>query len=241
MTQTLFVPLVQRLGYEFSEGESVDMIQLRMIAISGASTGRDPSVIQDLRNRFAEYMKTGDESKIPPNIKQTVLVAAARFGGKNEFEALLKIIEESSNPALKNAAVGSIGCTEDPGLVQELFSYILTKARDQDVNRLCMGVKSSPVGLRMLANFFKDNYDAFSKRFATNSNLPYFVATCFNGLSTQADYNDIQEFFKDKDTSRYSMALAQTLETIRVRVNYIERSTPDLLDWLTKWKQRSKD
>ncbi|KAJ7207877.1 leucyl aminopeptidase [Mycena pura] len=219
--RTLFVPLVQRLGYEFSEGESVDIMQLRTVAISGASAGRDPSVIQELRDRFAEYMKTGDESKIPSNIKQAVLVAAARFGGRNEFEALLKIIEESSSPALKSTAVGSIGFTEDPGLVQELFSYILTKARDQDVYRLCTGIKSSPVGLRMLANFFKDNYDVFSKRFATNSNLPYLVGTCFNGLSTQADYNDIQEFFK-ANTSRYSMALAQTLEAIQVRVTYIE-------------------
>jgi hypothetical protein len=37
----LFVPLVQRLGYDFPEGESVDIMQLRKTAISGATMGRD--------------------------------------------------------------------------------------------------------------------------------------------------------------------------------------------------------
>ncbi|KAJ7667400.1 leucyl aminopeptidase [Mycena rosella] len=239
--RTLFAPLVQRLGFDFPAGESVDVVQLRKTAIAGALSGRDESVIQALRARFADFMKTGDDTGIPADIRASIFMAAARFGGREEFEALLKITENLANPGAKSAAIAAVGFIQDSDLIDELLSYILTKARDQDAVSFCYnGLASNPVTRQRLPAFFKDNYDAFSKRFATNSMLKYLVEACFGELSTQKDYDETEEFFKDKDTTRYSMALAQALETIRTRIVYIERSRDDLSDWLSKWEERSK-
>ncbi|KAF8198244.1 leucyl aminopeptidase [Mycena galopus ATCC 62051] len=237
--RTLFVPLVQRLGYEFPEGEPLDVVQLRKHAIWGAVEGRDESVTRELLTRFTDYMKTGDQNRIPPDIKTPVFTTAARYGGREEFEALLKIIENPANPADKGAAIRAIGCTEDLGLIKDLFSYILTKAWDQDVIVFCWGMETNPIARPLLASFLKDNYDTFSKRFATNMMLKSVVGACLRSLSTQEAHNDAEAFFKDKDTTRYSMVLAQALENIRARIAYIERSHDDLSAWLTKWEQRS--
>ncbi|KAJ6558373.1 leucyl aminopeptidase [Mycena capillaripes] len=237
--RTLFAPLVQRLGYEFPKGEPIDIVQLRKAAIQGASNARDESVIKELRSRFAGYMKTGEDTMIPSDIKGIVFNAAARFGGREEFQALLNLIENSGNPADKEAAIAAIGSTQDLRLVGELFSYILTKARDQDVPSYFRGLEVNPFSRRLLAQFFKDNYDTFSQRFATNSMLKYLVSASFRSLATQEDHDSAEEFFKDKDTSRFSMALSQALETIRVRIVYVQRSRDDLSDWLIKWEQRS--
>ncbi|KAJ6558177.1 peptidase family M1-domain-containing protein [Mycena capillaripes] len=217
--RTLFAPLVQRLGYEFPEGESIDIVQLRKTAIQAASNARDESVIQELRNRFAVYMKTGEG--ISPNLQRIIFITAARWGGRDEFNALFKIIEDPTKPNAKTEALFAIGFIPDLGLVDEIFSYILTKARDQDVMTLFWGLGNNAVAHRPLAKFFKDNYDVFSERFATNSVLKLLVEASFCNLSTQKDYDDLESFFKDKDTSRYSMALAQTLETIQSRIAYI--------------------
>ncbi|KAJ7812088.1 hypothetical protein B0H14DRAFT_2858160 [Mycena olivaceomarginata] len=220
--RTLFVPLVQRLGYEFLDGESVDIVELRKTAITGAVIARDESVIRELQNRFTDYMETGDMARIPSDIRKTVFTVAARYGGREEFEVLLKIIENPVTPADRRAAIATIGYTEDLTLVKDLFSYILTEARDQDVVSFCRGLEANPLARALLVEFFKDNYDAFSKRFATNSMLKYLVTACFKGLSTQRAHDDAAEFFKDKDTTRYSMALSQALETVRARIAYIE-------------------
>ncbi|KAJ7860510.1 leucyl aminopeptidase [Mycena leptocephala] len=230
---------IRRLGYEFPKGESVDIVQLRQTAISGAIVGREEIFNRELQSRFTDYMKTGDKTRIPSDIKKSIFTTAARYGGREEFEALLKIIENPANPAERTAAISSIGCTQDLGLVEELFSYMLTKARDQDVVQFCYSLESNPLARPLLVQFFKDNYDALSKRFATNSMLKYLVSGCFRSLATQEAHDDAQAFFKDKDTTRYSMALSQALETIRDRIAYIERSYNDLSDWLTKWEQRS--
>jgi aminopeptidase 2 len=54
--------------------------------------------------------------------------------------------------------------------------------------------------------------------------LRYLVEYTFAGLSAEKDYQDIVEFFKDKDTSKYSQALAQTLESIRAKTAWIDVS-----------------
>ncbi|KAJ6510782.1 ERAP1-like C-terminal domain-containing protein [Mycena sanguinolenta] len=222
--RTLFAPLVQRLGYDFPDGEPVAIVRLRKTAVLGAVEGRDESVTRELLGRFQHYMKTGDTAGMPPDIKMPIFTTAARYGGREEFEGLLKIIESPVNPADRGAAIRAIGCTEDLGLIKELFSYILTKARDQDVMTFFWGLEANSIARPLLVPFFQNNYDA----------------ACFRSLSTREAHDDAQAFFADKDTTRYSMALARALETIRARIAYTERSENDLCDWLTKWQQQSK-
>jgi|ERR1700692_568121 len=52
--------------------------------------------------------------------------------------------------------------------------------------------------------------------------LRYLVEYTFAGLSGEKDYQDIVKFFKDKDTSKYSQALAQALESIRAKIGWID-------------------
>lgn len=40
--RSLFVPLVKKLGYEYSESDSADITQLRTTAISHAASAEDP-------------------------------------------------------------------------------------------------------------------------------------------------------------------------------------------------------
>ena len=44
---------------------------------------------------------------------------------------------------------------------------------------------------------------------------------------------------QDKDNSRYDMALAQSLDGIRARAKWSERSTTELKQWLENWKKQS--
>ncbi|KAJ7109179.1 peptidase family M1-domain-containing protein [Mycena epipterygia] len=230
-TRSLFVPIVKRLGYEYSADEPIDVTLLRTRAISAAMTGKDQSVIDELKSRFAHYMKTGDDSRIPADLQSAIFVAAVKYGGRAEYEAVMQIQEKPKTPT---ARIYAMGTTQDQTLLDQTFSYILTKSRDQDIMYFFRGLQSNALARRQLATFFKDNYEPASSTFTQ-----YFYSS-FGTLSTKEDYESIVEFFKDKDTAKYSMALAQTLETIQTRIAYIERSSDDLIQWLEKWDKRSK-
>jgi len=236
----LFVPIVKRLGYEYSANEPTDVTLLRTRAISTALTGRDPSVIDELKGRFAHYMKTGDDSKIPADLQSAVFIAAVKYGGRAEYEAVLKIQENPKTPSARISAIYALGTSQDSALLDQTFSYILTKSRDQDIIYFFRGLQSNVLARRKLATFFKDNYDLLMKRFEGNSTIKSLVSCSFGALSTREDYESIVQFFEGKDTSKYSMSLAQSLETIQTRIAYIERSAGDLTEWLENWDKRSK-
>ncbi|KAJ7273515.1 ERAP1-like C-terminal domain-containing protein [Mycena haematopus] len=238
LVRSLFVPIVTRLGYEYSADEPLDVTQLRTLAISMASgTGEDQGVVDELRGRFAHYMATGDDSKIPVDLQSAIFNTAVKYGGQAEYEAIVKIQEKPKTPT---ARLRAMGITRDPALLDQTFSYILTKSRDQDITYSFSGLQSNIYARRQLATFFKDNYDTFMKRFEGNFTMKYLVSLSFGALSTKEDVESIEEFFKDKATSKYNMALAQMLETVKTRIAYIERSLDDLNDWLRKWENRSK-
>jgi aminopeptidase 2 len=52
--------------------------------------------------------------------------------------------------------------------------------------------------------------------------LRYLVQDTFTDLSSEKDYQDTVEFFKDKDTSKYNQSLAQALESIRAKIAWID-------------------
>ncbi|KAF7363266.1 Aminopeptidase 1 [Mycena sanguinolenta] len=238
--RSLFVPIVNRLGYEYKANESLDITQLRTLAISMASsTGNDQGVVDELRSRFAHYMTTGNDSKIPADLQTAIFNAAVKYGGHAEYEAIVKIQENPKTPTARLAAIRAMGIAQDPAVLDRTFSYIF-KLRDQDIMYSFRGLQQNIHARRRLATFFQDNYDALMKRFEGNFTVKNLVSISYGALSTKKDVESIEEFFKDKDTSKYHLALAQVLETIRTRIAYIERSFDDLNDWLRKWEKRSK-
>lgn len=52
--------------------------------------------------------------------------------------------------------------------------------------------------------------------------LRYIVGRSIGGLSKEADYEAVEKFFADKDTSKYAMVLAQTQESIRAKITWIK-------------------
>jgi hypothetical protein len=80
----------------------------------------------------------------------------------------------------------------------------------------------------------------FFQRFEKNSTLKRLVEVrnsveigslpnlspqyAFVFLTKPEDAQTMEDFFKDKDVSRFQMALGQTLETIRSKATYIEVS-----------------
>ncbi|KAG5639615.1 hypothetical protein H0H81_010817 [Sphagnurus paluster] len=206
--QALFVPLVNKLGYEYSATESTDTSLLRTCAITQAAGAKDEGVIKELQGRFAHFMQTGDDSQIPADLQRVIFAVAVRHGGRAEYDAAVQVHDKPKTPTARIAAMQAMGATEDPELQKETFKFISTNARDQDVVYFFRGLGMNPKARRAAAQYFKDEYAALS--------MGYF--------SAEKDLEELVEFFKDKDTSKYNQGLAQVLDGIRARIAYIERA-----------------
>ncbi|KAF8232360.1 hypothetical protein L208DRAFT_1272750 [Tricholoma matsutake] len=267
--RALFVPLVTRLGYEYADTDSTDTSLLRTCAITQAAAARDHGidadnlsiiwrcssalrsnfdlyfdrVIEELQNRFAYFMKTGNDYKIPADLQRVTFSAAVRHGGRLEYEAVRKVHDKPKTPTSRISAILAMGATEDPELMQETFQFILSKARDQDVIYFFRGLSVNSKARRPLVHFFKDEYDNLYKRFEANFMLKSLVEMSVGPLSTGKDYAEVVEFFKAGIyISKYSQGLAQSLDSIRAKAAFIEVSNDGRECWYcANRQQRSSD
>ncbi|TFK50212.1 hypothetical protein OE88DRAFT_1736470 [Heliocybe sulcata] len=228
----LFLPVVKRLGFEYSPSDSSDTVALRTLAIGTAVTGKDQGVVEELRGRFKHYLDTGDDSKIPADLVRQIYRVAVRYGGRKEYDAMREIYQKPKTPTASQAAIAAMCSVDDLELAKETLDFMKTQARDQDVIWFIAQLGWNHATRRLMAQYFKDNYWDLYKRFEGNFTLTYLIKMSLGTLSTQRDYDETVEFFKDKDTSKYQLAYQQMLDNIKDRLTVIERSTSDVLQWL---------
>ncbi|CAE7223560.1 unnamed protein product [Rhizoctonia solani] len=232
----LFVPLVSKLGYEYKDSESPDVHELRTIAITQSAVSQDESVIHELRSRFDHFRATGDESKIPPDLRRIIYRIAVQHGGEEEYKA---IVEKPNSPTSKIAAMLAMTHTQDKDLIEKTLAYIETGVKDQDVMYYFSGFAANRASRRRAAEFFKQDYDKLARRFEGNYSFNRLVQYAFDSFSTDKDAQEAEEFFKDKDVSKFNMAYAQTLETIRANAKWLDRSRSDVAGWLSAWQKQN--
>ncbi|KAI1788458.1 peptidase family M1-domain-containing protein [Ganoderma leucocontextum] len=234
----LFVPLVKQHGFEYSDSDSYDVQQLRTTAIEQSADAGDSWVVKELQSRFDHFLKTGDDSKIPVDLAAVIFRIAVREGGRPEWEAVRRIASQPKNPSQGLSAMRAMGASKDLGLAEETFDFILNDARDQDTFYYAGGLQRNYVTRKFVAQKFKEHFATFQKRYAGNFGLIRWTEICFMGLSSEKDYEETTAFFKarhfEKDTSKFEMALKQTLDSIRARAAWVKNATGELLQWLEK-------
>ncbi|KAI0318713.1 peptidase family M1-domain-containing protein [Amylostereum chailletii] len=229
----VFRPIVKRLGYDYSDAEDTGTIQLRTTAITQAANWGDVEVIEELQARFARYVEKGEDAAIPADLLSITFKTAVAYGGRKEYDAVLKIFESGGrNPSEHMAAIRALGAPKDKALLEETTDVILTKARNQDIVGFFKGLSSNVEARRMLPNYFEQNYDALRERLSGSFMMEYLIPLTYKNFASLRDCERVEAFFQGKDTSKYEMKLAQTIDSIKAKATWIERSTEDVEGWL---------
>ncbi|KAJ7489700.1 leucyl aminopeptidase [Mycena galericulata] len=237
LDRSIFVPLVSKLGYEYDSEESSDTAALRTLAVKRAANAGDPTVVAQLQSRFAELM-IGNFSRVPPDLLGQIYMTGVRFGGREEYEHVWKILLTTKSPAEEGQTASAIGAAEDPALMATTLERLLQQ-NDGAVDWLLAALSAQRKSRRPLVRFFKDNYDALHTRFE-NSGFEYYSQLPFRILTTQSDYEDTKAFFKTKDTSKFIRSVEQTLETIEGNIKYVQRSTDEINEWFDAWESQGR-
>ncbi|KAI0674766.1 hypothetical protein C8Q78DRAFT_498501 [Trametes maxima] len=230
--RSLFAPIAKRLGFEKAPYESSEQQQLRTKAIEQAANAGDPWVIEEFKSRFAHFVQTGDDSKIPSSLTSIAYRIGVQEGGAAEWEFVKGLAVSHKTPAQGLAAMIAMGYSRDLTHAAATFRYVLEEAREQDVLYYLRGLQRNVVTRRFLAETVFEHFDEVEKRYAGTFVFNNWLDVAFGGLSSDEDYQRISAFFQDKDTATYELALRQTLDTIHSRAQWIKRSTEELTHWL---------
>ncbi|KAL0066491.1 Aminopeptidase 2 mitochondrial [Marasmius tenuissimus] len=230
--RSLFAPIVERLGYENSSSDSPDVTQLRTCAIEQCVSAGQTNVIDELKSRFKQFMDHGDDSRIPPDLQKAIFIAAVKYGGRPEYDAMKKILESPKTSSARVASIYALSGARDETLIREGLQFLLSGAKKADIAHFFLGYSTNGYARKPMVEFFHNNYDELYEQFIDTYYFKFMIEYGFSSLTSKEDLARDIEFFERKDTSRYSLVLAQSHDSIRARIAYIEHSTGDLTQWL---------
>ncbi|KAK0632262.1 peptidase family M1-domain-containing protein [Immersiella caudata] len=226
-------PKAHELGWEFSDKDGHIQQQFKAMLFGSAGLTGDETIIKAAKEMFTKYM-AGDKSAIHPNIRGSVFSMALKYGGTEEYDAILNFYHTSTNSDERNTALRSLGRAKDPELIKRTLSLLFSgEVKDQDIYMPTAGLRGHANGVEALFACMTENWDELVKKLPPAlSLLGTMVTICTSGFTNQEQLVRVEKFFADKPTAGFDQSLAQSLDAIRSKVSWLERDRTDVTDWL---------
>lgn len=225
------------LGWEFKDGDGHIEQQFKSLLFGSAGLASDEKIKQAAFDMFNKF-KNGDRIAIHPNLRSSVYAIVLVNGGKEEYEVILNEYRNAKTSAERNTALRAIGRAKDPELIKRTLDYALSsEVKGQDIYLPLGGLRTHKDGIMALWEWMKQNWDELVARLPPGlSMLGSVVAICTSSFTNEEHMKDIRAFYDGKSTKGFDQALAQSLDAIKAKENWLERDTEDVKDWLKQNK-----
>ncbi|PMD12495.1 aminopeptidase-like protein [Hyaloscypha hepaticicola] len=228
----LISKILKDKGWEFKKDETLLEHMFKALIFSN---GRDDAEVQNAAQEMFEKFAVGDDKAININIRGAVFDFVLEHGGEKEYEVILKSTENTSSINKRETCLTSLGSTRSPSLLIRTLEFCITP---EIVSRLETEVilrsfVKHKLGKTTLWEWLKLNLGRFLDAVGHGmGGFGWLVSVLLGGLSTRAQWEDVKNFFKEKDTERYNVYLAQFLDMILSKAIWVERDSDDVEVWL---------
>lgn len=127
--QDLIAPNIERLGFEFPEGEDYLTSLLQTLVFEHGVNCNFPSVMEYSKDQFQKW-KTGEKTAIHPRIKGDVFKTVIRFTTgtelKKAYDAIFNEIVEETTADSKEAALYHLGRVKELEYIDRALTYFLS-------------------------------------------------------------------------------------------------------------------
>ncbi|KAG7292540.1 hypothetical protein NEMBOFW57_002575 [Staphylotrichum longicolle] len=228
------------LGWQFSEADGHIEQQFKAMMFGSAGLSGDETIISAAKDMFKKFM-AGDKSAIHPNIRGSVFSMALKYGGKEEYDAVLNFYRTSTNSDERNTALRCLGRAKEPELIKRTLDLLFSgEVKDQDIYMPTSGLRSHPEGIEALYSWMTENWEELIKKLPPALSMLGTMVTIFTSSFTKKEQlTQVEKFFEGKSTNGFDQSLAQSLDAIRSKVSWIERDRADVAAWLKENGYRS--
>ncbi|KAL2136022.1 hypothetical protein VTI74DRAFT_5758 [Chaetomium olivicolor] len=228
------------LGWQFSENDGHILQQFKAMMFGSAGLSGDETIINAAKDMFKKFM-AGDKTAIHPNIRGSVFSMALKYGGKEEYDAVINFYRTSTNSDERNTALRCLGRAKDPELIKRTLDLLFSgEVKDQDIYMPTSGLRSHPEGVEALFGWMTENWEELIKKLPPALSMLGTMVTIFTSSFTKKEQLEkVEKFFEGKSTNGFDQSLAQSLDAIRSKITWVERDRSDVAAWLKENGYRS--
>jgi aminopeptidase 2 len=111
----------------------------------------------------------------------------------------------------------------------------MTQVKEQDIYLPFQGLRTHPEGIKALWKFAQDNWEAIVRKLPPGLSMLSSVVQIVTGsFCSKESVKEIESFFQDKSTKGFDQGLAQSLDSVRAKANWLERDGQDVRNWLAE-------
>jgi len=188
---------------------------------------------------FQNWLNHG--TKISPDLLLVVMTEAIKASEDN-WDVIWNEYVNSNAPSEKTTLLAALCSTPQKDRILWLLNASLdaTKIRANLLATVAQNVAQNPNnGMRLLWQFTKDNWAQIYKVAGGTAVLGNYLANALVNFSEKSDLNDIQEFFANRDVDGAKRSLDQTLENVRINIQWRNANDADLESYTAHFQKQS--
>ncbi|KAF4538520.1 Aminopeptidase mitochondrial precursor [Lasiodiplodia theobromae] len=217
------------LGWEFKESDGHIEQQFKSLLFGAAGIAGDETVKKAAFDMFEKFKK-GDKTAIHPNIRASVYGIVLTYGGAEEYDAVLNEYRTAKTSDERNTALRAIGRARSPELIQKTLALPLSdEVKGQDIYLPLGGLRTHKDGIEALWKWMTEHWEELEKKLPPGlTMLGTVVSICTSSFTQKEHIQRIEDFFGKRSTKGFDQSLAQALDAIRAKSNWIARDSSDV-------------
>ncbi|KAF9579249.1 hypothetical protein BGW38_004571, partial [Lunasporangiospora selenospora] len=171
--RTLVDHMVQKLGWEFPEGEDYLTSRLRNVILRTAGRAGHEATVAEAKRRFAIFVSDpSQESILHPSIRQTAFEIVLTNGGEEEFQHVVKYFKNAPKQDQQVLALLSLGFVQEKNLISQVLELAISEfVRPQDITYALAGLSTNPASRRQTWEWTKTNWEKLSERYKSSMSI----------------------------------------------------------------------
>ncbi|KAK6184662.1 hypothetical protein SNE40_007092 [Patella caerulea] len=174
--------------------------------------------------------KTEPDS-INQNIKSVILRIGIEFGDEDDWNFVWEKSKTTLIPSEKDTLVRALVYTKDVRIINMYLNRALNDTKITDI--VLREMSRNPVGQIFAWQFLQEHWQELFKRYGSGSfTMTGIVQSLITTFNTQFYHDQVKNFFDNRDMATATRAVRQSLESITSRIDWMEKNSQLIGDWL---------
>ncbi|KAI0484343.1 peptidase family M1 [Xylariaceae sp. FL0804] len=231
---------VDRIGWEYPAQEDYLTTLLRKRLLLSAVNNDHPAAMEKALSLFDAWVSKG--TPINPNLRTVAYRAAIKAKPAVAVDALMKEWYNGTSIDGTVTCLTALGQTRDVGLIENtLFPFLFNLSPPappaqsvpaSDMHSLGSSLATNSTARPLQWKFMQEHWDQLTAKMANPVVLDRFVKISLNKFTDAAYVDEIEAFFRGRDTSAFDRTLEQVKDAIRGRAAYRQRDADKIREWL---------
>lgn len=228
--RNLYQEIFASLGWTPKSGESGTASMNRAQIVNRLVVMGEPSVVEEARRKFKAHLEKTDS--IPADLRSAVYKAISIYGDDVEFDNLFKLHKQTDLAQEKDRIARSLGFAKDLARTQRVIDFALSdEIRLQDKIFVIV-----PIGMthpRVAFKLLQDNKEYFKKKYESGNLMSLLIKHSTSYFANEEMAQEVAKFFQENQFPGSERIVQQSLETIRLNANWLNRDSSELKKFLS--------